>query len=183
VAGMAFGVLFMVPFNARKMYAHHDINAAVPVLEQDLVRLGRDKLQDRVQCLDLVGGCYSALYRLGLVQSTGFTCDLQFFGPDDGKVVPYTASSSGRDPPEPSDRHSAEQRVVPGSSYSFNKLNTWPEFRDYLNSAYRLEATKAPSTSTEAPWLIASMCSKAASRTGRDCRWGGVGRSVAIAHP
>ena len=145
VAGMAFGVLFMVPFNARKMYAHHDINAAVPVLEQDLVRLGRDKLQDRVQCLDLVGGCYSALYRLGLVQSTGFTGDLQFFGPDDGKVVPYYRKLFW------DEIHQNPPIVIllgnewyQESSYSFNKLNTWPEFRDYLNSAYRLDATEGP---------------------------------------
>jgi hypothetical protein len=142
---MVFGVLFMMPFNARKMYAHHDVNAAVPVLEQDLARLGGDKLQDRVQCLDLVGGCYSALYRLGLVQSTGFGGDLVFFGPDDGKVVPYYRKLFW------DEIHQNPPIVIllsnewyQESSYSFNKLNTWPEFRDYLNSAYRLETTEGP---------------------------------------
>jgi hypothetical protein len=144
-AGMAFGVLFMVPFNAWKVHGQHEVNAAVPVLEQDLVRLGGDKLQDRVQCLDLVGGCYSALYRLGLVQSTGFDGDLQFFGPDDGKVVPYYRKIFL------DEIHQKPPIVIllsnewyQESSYSFNKLNTWPEFRDYLNSAYRLQATEGP---------------------------------------
>ena len=145
VAGMAFGVLFMVPFNAWKVHESHEINAAVPVLEQDLVRLGGDQLQGKVQCLDLVGGCYSALYRLGLMQSTGFTGDLQFFGPDDGKVVPYYRKIFL------DEIHQKPPIVIllsnewyQESSFSFNKLNTWPEFRDYLNSAYRLQATEGP---------------------------------------
>jgi hypothetical protein len=145
VAGMAFGVLFMVPFNAWKVHGQHVVNAAVPVLEQDLVRLGGDQLQGKVQCLDLVGGCYSALYRLGLVQSTGFTGDLQFFGPDDGKVVPYYRQIFF------DQIHDNPPKVIilsnewyQESSYSFNKLNTWPEFRDYLNSAYRLQTTEGP---------------------------------------
>jgi hypothetical protein len=145
VAGMAFGVLFMVPFNARKVHGRQDINAAVPVLEQDLVRLGGDRLQGSVQCLDLVGGCYSALYRLGLVQSTGFTGDLQFFGPDDGKVVPYYRKIFWDDIQQnPPTVILLSNEWYQESSYSFNKLNTWPEFRDYLNSAYRLEATQGP---------------------------------------
>jgi hypothetical protein len=143
VAGMAFAVLLMAPFNARKVHRMQDTNPAAFVLEQDLIRLGGDKLQGKVQCLDLVGGCYSALYRLGLVQSTGFTGDLQFFGPDDGKVVPYYRNifwdDIHRDPPEVI---VLSNEWYQDSSYSFNKLNTWPEFRDYLNSAYRLDATR-----------------------------------------
>jgi hypothetical protein len=147
VAGMAFGVLLMVPFNALKVHGRHDVNAAVPVLEQDLLRLGGNKLQGKVQCLDMVGGCLSALYRLDLVQSTGFTGDTQFFGPDDGKVVPYYRKMLW------DDFHQDPPAVIvlsnewyQESNYSFDKLNTWPEFRDYLNSAYRLEATQGPFT-------------------------------------
>jgi hypothetical protein len=143
IAGMAFAVFFLLPFQAHKIHQRQDTNPAAFVLEQDLIRLGGDKLQGKVQCLDLVGGCLSALYRLGLVQNTGFTGDLQFFGPDDGKVVPYYRTifwdDIHRDPPEViilSNEWYQESR------YSFNKLNTWPEFRDYLNSAYTLDATR-----------------------------------------
>jgi hypothetical protein len=149
VAGMAFAVLLMVPFNARKIRQRQDTNPAAFVLEQDLIRLSADKpqglqsLQGKVQCLDLVGGCLSALYRLGLVQSTGFTGDLNFFGPDDGNVVPYyrdiLMDDFHRDPPEVI---ILSNEWYQESSYSFEKLNTWPEFRDYLNSAYRLDATQ-----------------------------------------
>jgi len=145
VVGMAFGVLFMAPFNARKVHARHDVNTAVPVLEQDLMRLGGDRLQGKVQCLDMVGGCFSALYRLGLVESTGIMGDTVFFGPDDGKTVPYYRGMFW------DDLHKDPPTVIllsnewyQESSYSFEKLNTWPEFRDYLNSAYRLDATEGP---------------------------------------
>jgi len=145
VLGMAFGVLIMTPLNARKVHGQHVVNAAVPVLERDLTRLGGDQLQGKVQCLDMVGGCYSALYRLGLVQSTGFTGDLQFFGPDDGKVVPYYRKifwdEIHQNPPTVILLSNAWFQQ---SSYSFDKLNTWPEFRDYLNSAYRLDSTEGP---------------------------------------
>ena len=143
VAGMGFAVLLMVPFNARKVRAMQDTNPAAFVLEDDLRRLGGEALQGRVQCLDLVGGCYSALFRMGLVQSTGFTGDLQFFGPNDGSVVPYYRKIFW------DDIHRAPPQVIvlsnewyQDSRYSFGKLDTWPEFRDYLSTAYRLDRTE-----------------------------------------
>ena len=147
VAGMAFGVLFMAPFNAWKVHGQHVVNAALPVLERDLVRLGGDKLQDRVQCLDLVGGCYSALYRLGLVQSTGFDGDLQFFGPDDGKVVPYYRKIFW------DDNHQNPPIVIllsnewyQESGYSFNKL--------YLAGVLRLSQLRIPPAGDEGPFIL-----------------------------
>ena len=77
------------------------------------------------------------------MQSTGFTGDLQFFGPDDGKVVPYYRKifldDIHRDPP---DVIILSNEWYQESSYSFDKLNTWPEFRDYLNAAYKVDATQ-----------------------------------------
>ncbi len=141
--GMAFGVLLMVPFNARKVRGRHETNPAAFALEQDLLRLGGDKLQGKVQCLDMVGGCFSALYRLDLAGSTGFTGDTGFFGPNDGNSVPYFRNmfwdDIHKDPPSVI---ILSNEWYQESTYSFDKLNTWPEFRDYLNSAYRLDATR-----------------------------------------
>ena len=145
VLGLAFGALFMVPFNARKIHKHHETNEAAFVLERDLDELGGSRLQNKVQCLDLVGGCLSALYRLGLAQSTGFTGDLQFFGPNDGNVVPYYRNILMDDlVHNPPDVIVLSNEWYQQSSYSFEKLNTWPTFRDYLNSEYRLEAEQGP---------------------------------------
>jgi len=90
----------------------------------------------------MVTGCYSALYRLGLVQSTGFMGDTSFFGPDDGDSVPYFRKifwdEIHQNPPEvivlSSERF--------GIKYSYDKLDAWPQFRDYLNSAYRLDTSR-----------------------------------------
>jgi hypothetical protein len=80
-----------------------------------------------------------------LIQSTGFTGDTGFFGPDDGKAVPYYRKifwdDIHRDPPLVI---LLSNEWYQNSTYSFDKLNTWPEFRDYLNSAYRLEETRGP---------------------------------------
>lgn len=146
VGTMAFGVFLMAPRDARYMANRRSPdNAGVVALEQDLTRLGGDKLQGRIQCFDQVNGCYSALYRLGLMESTGFTGDLQFFGPDDGKVVPYYRKVLLDD-----FRANPPLVIVMADEWfqadapSFDKLNTWPEFRDYLNSVYRLEVTRGP---------------------------------------
>ena len=96
-----------------------------------------------MQCLDNVTGCYSALYRLGLVQSTGFMFDTPLFGPDDGNAVPYYRHIFW------DDIHNNPPQVIVLSSewfaekYSFDKLNAWPQFRDYLNSAYTLDVSRS----------------------------------------
>ena len=145
VVGLAFGALFMTPFNARKIRTHHEVNQAAYVLKADLEKLGGPRLQGKVQCLDMVGGCLSALYRLGLVQTTGFTGDTQFFGPDDGKVVPLYRDMLMKElRATPPDVIIVSNEWYQSSTYSFEKLNTWPQFRDYLNANYRLDATEGP---------------------------------------
>src|SRR5438874_7183577 len=141
---MAAAVLLILPTNVNVLrHSRHDSNPLADQLQADLVQLGGPALQNRVQCLDLVTGCYSALYRLGLMQSTGWMGDLQFFGPDDHRAVPYYRevfwNQIHQRPPEvivlSSEWFGAKQ-------YSFEKLNAWPQFRDYLNSAYELKITR-----------------------------------------
>jgi hypothetical protein len=142
-AGMGFAVLAILPVNANRLRHAQDRNPAAFVLEQDLARLGGEKLQRKVQCLDMVGGCFSALYRMGLVQSTGFTGDTLFFVPGNDPVVEYYRKIFW------DDIHADPPTVIILSNewfyysiYSFDKLNAWPEFRDYLNSAYRLDVSR-----------------------------------------
>jgi len=143
-AAILASVLLILPTNVNALrHSRHDSNPLADQLRADLVQLGGPALQNRVQCLDLVTGCYSALYRLGLVQSTGWMGDLQFFGPNDHKVVPYYRQIFW------DQIHQNPPRVIVLSSewfgakqYSFEKLDTWPQFRDYLNTAYKLETTR-----------------------------------------
>ena len=144
VLGIAVAVLVVLPPKVNRLrHERHNANPFADQLQADLQRLGGNSLQNRVQCLDMVTGCYSALYRLGLMQSTGFMWDLQFFGPDDGNIVPYYRRIFWND------IHNNPPQVIVLSSewfretYSFDKLNAWPQFRDYLNSAYTLDVSRS----------------------------------------
>jgi hypothetical protein len=141
---LAAAVLLILPHNVNVLrHSRHDSNPLADQLQADLRELGGSSLQNRVQCLDVVTGCYSALYRLGLVQSTGWMGDLQFFGPDDHNVQPYYRKIFW------DQIHQDRPKVIVLSSewfgaklYSFDKLDAWPEFRNYLNSAYTLDVTR-----------------------------------------
>lgn len=143
-AAMAAAVLLILPHGVNILrHSRHDANPLADRLQTDLVQLGGSALQNRVQCLDLVTGCYSALYRLGLVQSTGWMGDLQFFARDDHNAVPYFRQvfwdQIHQNPPKvivlSSEWFGAKQ-------YSFDKLDAWPQFRDYLSSSYTLKVTR-----------------------------------------
>lgn len=142
VFGMAVAVLIVLPPRVNQLrHERHNSNPFADQLQVDLQRLGGSSLQNRVQCLDMVTGCYSALYRLGLVQSTGFMGDTSFFAQDDGKAVQYYRqmfwNEIHKNPPQVIVL-SAERF---GVKYSFDKLNAWPQFRDYLNTAYSLDVS------------------------------------------
>jgi hypothetical protein len=144
VLGIAVAVLVVLPPRVNRLrHERHNANPFADQLQVDLQGLGGSSLQNRVQCLDMVLGCYRALYRLGLVQSTGIMGDLALFSPDDGNVVPYSRRIFW------DDMHKNPPQVIVLSSerfgvkYSFDKLNAWPQFRDYLNSAYTLDVSRS----------------------------------------
>ena len=121
-------VLVVLPPRVNRLrHERHNANPLADQLQVDLQRLGGSSLQNRVQCLDMVSGCYRALYRLGLVQSTGFMGDLALFAPDDGNVVPYSRRLFW------DDMHNNPPQVIVlssewfGVTYSFDKLNAWPQ--------------------------------------------------------
>lgn len=139
---LAVAVFVVLPPKVNRLrHERHNSNPLADQLQADLQRLGGSSLQYRVQCFDEVTGCYSALFRLGLMPPTGFTGDLQFFGPDDGHIVPYYRKMFW------DDIHANPPKVIVlssewfGTTYSFDKLNAWPEFRDYLNSNYTMDAS------------------------------------------
>jgi hypothetical protein len=143
VAGMGFAVLLMAPFNAYKVSQFRYTNQFADQLETDLTALGGSHLNGKIQCLDVVSGCFRALYRLNLVESTGFTGDLQFFAPDDGKIVSYYRKIFWNDIHDdpPAVVILSDEWYATGT-YTFDKLNAWPQLRDYLNSAYDLQLAR-----------------------------------------
>jgi hypothetical protein len=138
IAGMSVGSLALVPIYSRLVLQVHPVNLFTPALESDLTRIGTDHLQHRVQCLDLVDGCYNALYHLRIVQSTGWMGDLLLFAPDNSSVVDFYRdlfwNSVIKNPPSVFVLSNEWFNQVP----TFAKVNQWPQFARYLEENYKL---------------------------------------------
>ncbi len=142
VAGAALLLLIAIPFYVHRLY---EFPRTVPppealafALDRDLQTLGgTDALQGEVQCLDLVNGCLNALYRLRLVQNNGMTGDLLLFSPTPGAGPDYYhAWFTKREL-----QHPASVVVLGNEWYhriavNFDKINTWPQYAQYLRSDY-----------------------------------------------
>jgi hypothetical protein len=138
IAGISVGSLVLVPIYTRLVLQVHPVNLFTPALEADLSRIGTDQLQNRVQCLDLVDGCYNALYHLRIVQSTGLMGDLLLFAPGKSPVVDFYRDrfwdSIMKNPPAVFVLSNEWFNQVP----TFDKLNEWPQFAKYLEENYKL---------------------------------------------
>jgi hypothetical protein len=144
VAGLTAGILFCAPlylYHTSYFQADRDF---VP-LEKDLTTMGTSRLQRQVQCIDMVQGCYTALYHLKLVQSSGMVGDTLLFASEKSPVVDYYR-----------DRYWKELTSNPpsvivltnewfGHNPSFDKINQWPRFSGYLQDHYQLVAERKPS--------------------------------------
>ena len=143
-AGLAFGILYVAPKSVW-MAAHYDWRNTdiLPLLEQDLDHLGGPALSGRVQCLDTNGGCYNALYRQRLVESTGLLYDEFLFNQDRGGVVAASRAAFLK----AVEAHPPKVFVVvdylfPSGPAGFGKLERWPEFEQYLQADYVLYAER-----------------------------------------
>lgn len=97
------------------------------------------QLDGRVQCLDSVQGCIATLDSLRLVQSTGLIYDEFLFGDSRAAAVTATRTMFTRG----LEAHPPEVFIVVDSffldsSTGYQKLNTWPNFSDWLNAHYQL---------------------------------------------
>jgi hypothetical protein len=137
-AGIAFGVLYLAPVSAwaASRYAWRNLEFQ-HALVADLDRLGGQRLNGEVQCIDTTGGCYGALYQARLVESFGWMYDEFLFGPERSGVVAgsrqrFWQSLEARPP-----------RVVivvdglfPAGPPGFGKLALWPELNAALDRDY-----------------------------------------------
>ncbi len=94
-------------------------------------------LQQQVECLDLTYGCFSALYHLGLLENNGFTGDLLLFSPRKSTATDFYRQHFW----ELTLEHPPSVFVLSNEWYpydvSFRKLDTWPEFQQFLTSNYQ----------------------------------------------
>ncbi|MGO4516116.1 hypothetical protein AB4Y89_10005 [Terriglobus sp. 2YAB30_2] len=138
----AAGLLLLIPGYCISIYQAKPNVELTDALMQDLNRLGGPKLQNQVQCLDMVSGCLGALYRLGLVHHTGFLGDFMLFGPPGSQPSAYYRNmfleGAQRNPP------GVIVLTTSGLAQpeSFEKIAQWPQFVEFLNSNYSLDVTR-----------------------------------------
>lgn len=113
------------------------------MLQSDLRQQGGPALSGHVQCLDTFSGCINALYRMNLVQSTGFLVDFYFWAPPQ---LPVTISMRQRfwsqiqlNPPRV---FIVMKQDFPSHTPSYDKLARWPQFNSWLQAHYVLASDR-----------------------------------------
>jgi hypothetical protein len=137
--GFAIGILVLVPLFAYRTRTVFFSNIFTETLEADLRAIGPLRLQHEVQCLDMVDGCMNALYHLNIVQQTGLTGDNLLFPPDPSffAVQHYRQLFwDGLIAHPPSVFVLSDEQFL--DEASFDKLNRWPPFANYLATHYDL---------------------------------------------
>jgi len=149
VVGLGLGVLVLAPISTIKATRYQGKTPATStMLQADLNRLGGKALSRNIQCIDNVGGCILTLNRMQIVQSTGFLYDCYLFAPKPSRVQEdYRARFWHELQVHPPKVFVVTNRLcmnVRGSS--FNKLEQWPQFEEYLRADYTLEVQRTPPT-------------------------------------
>jgi hypothetical protein len=141
LAGVAVGILWVVPkcLVQVKNATYSNLFSFTTDAEADLRNIGVDRLQGKVQCLDMTDGCMNALYRLGLMQNTQVTGDTPYFSANNASPVVQHYRQIfwdhlQADPPDVF-LMSNELFLDPPT---FDKVKRWPLFAQYLAQHYNL---------------------------------------------
>jgi Dolichyl-phosphate-mannose-protein mannosyltransferase len=131
-------VLVTAPIAAFKASRYDWRNQEIlTMLQSDLNQQGGSRLSGSIQCLDTTAGCLNTLYRMRLVQSTGFLYDCYFFAPRQTPATEQLRNEFLDDL-----KKSRPQIIVLTDEYclngehNFNKVRNWPQFDDYFTQNY-----------------------------------------------
>ena len=142
VAGIAIGTVWVIPKCLVQIkeatYASLFRFTSDAVADLRVLNIN-DRLQRKVQCLDMTDGCLNALYRVRLVQNSGNVGDTLLFSSNNGSSVVQQYrrlfwEHLQTDPPDVF-LMSNELFLDPPS---FEKPNRWPLFAQYLVEHYDL---------------------------------------------
>jgi len=141
LAGIAVGVLWIVPkcLVQVKNATYANLFSFTTDAEADLRGIGVDRLQGKVQCLDMTDGCLNALYRLGLVQNSGSLGDTLYFSShnDSPPVQHYRQIFWDHLQVDPPDVFLMSDELFLDPP-TFDKVKRWPLFARYLAENYDL---------------------------------------------
>jgi MYXO-CTERM domain-containing protein len=114
-------------------------------LTADLTSLGGPSLSGHIQCLDMYAGCLGTLYRMRLVQSTGFLYDCYFFNqPQSAFTLEMRRrflEDLERDPPRVI---AMSNQNCLGRRLQYFSPAEWPEFSAWLGAHYSLAVQRQP---------------------------------------
>lgn len=116
------------------------------MLRADLTRLGGPALDHHVQCMDMAAGCLDVLYRMRLVQATGFLYDCYVLDPakDDGGYRRKFWNALQANPPEVFVVTSHTCSNGP-RNYDYRQFRTWPRFNRWIAGHYSVYTQRIPS--------------------------------------
>ncbi len=142
IAGIAAGLFIVLPIYLHHIWTIVPQNGFTVALESDLTQMGGKQLDRQVECLDIVYGCFDALYHLNLVQSNGNLGDVLLFAPQRSAAVDQNREWFWHEimSNPPSVFILSNERFY--HSPSFDKLNLWPKFATYLADNYQPVITR-----------------------------------------
>jgi hypothetical protein len=136
---LLIGSFIVAPFYTLRAVRFEQSDELATALMSDLQKFSATELQHNVQCLDGVAGCYSALFRLNLVQSTGFVGDQQLFSPHASATEDRLREEFWRDIEAAPPKFFIETDYWYGEPQRFaDKIDTWPQFAEFLEKNYSL---------------------------------------------
>ncbi|GGG91489.1 hypothetical protein [Silvibacterium dinghuense] len=148
VAGLVFGLLVTGLGSLRHAIRYDWHNQEFDtMLRADLTQLGGQQLNHQVQCLDVAAGCLNALYRMNLVQSTGFLYDCYLLSPEQnatGEAYRGRFLDEIREHPPRAFVVTSHECGLGEMTYHYDELRDWPQFADYLSAHYALYADRVP---------------------------------------
>jgi hypothetical protein len=138
LAGILIGSLLIAPFYFSRVLRVDMPDAIAKGIIEDLKQIPPEQLQKNVQCLDSVYGCYSALYRLQLQQSTGLMGDQLLFPHKVDQTILDLRGDFWRQIVTNPPRIFIETNAWPWGEQTFTKVEAWPEFSEFLRKNYTI---------------------------------------------
>lgn len=145
-AALLTGVLVIAPSSAIMASRYDWRNQEfITMLQSDLNQLGGVSLSNHVQCMDTTAGCINTLYRMKLMQSTGFLYDCYFFPPGQNEVTEQLRERFWKEllanPPR---IFIVSNQLCWGQTKGYDKLSRWPQLNLYIADNYILFKERTP---------------------------------------
>ncbi len=143
-ATLAAATFLIAPFYLYRTFHMPPDNTMATAIGEDLRTLQRNgvSLDNHIQCLDGITGCYSALYRLQLVSSTGFMGDQLLFQQVATPAVQRARALFQQQIAHNTPTVFVETNYWYGGPQQFTKIATWPAFDGWLLAHYTLVQTR-----------------------------------------